>query len=73
MKQLDMDEALRVQRTVQQAWLSIPGVVGIDVALVEVRPGVRAPALRVFVSSRDRAGVKELPAELDGVPVVIIE
>jgi hypothetical protein len=67
-----LEQARRSKEHVEEEILAKPGVTGIDVGL---QPGAGTeggePVIRVYVA--DKTSAPELPAEVDGVPVIVIE
>jgi hypothetical protein len=65
-----LEQAMRSKERVEAEILGKPGVTGIDVG---ARSGAEGgePVIRIYVT--DKKTAPELPAEVDGVPVVVIE
>ena len=70
-----LDEVLRIQAEVQDDLLKQPGVTGVDVAYRSV-DGKQTDELviRIFVADKNEALKRlQLPGEIKGVPVEVIE
>jgi hypothetical protein len=64
-----MEDAMRIKESVEQDWLRLPGVTGIDVGASESQP-----VIRVYVSNLEQAQKHSIvPSEVQGVPVELIE
>ena len=67
-----LEQARRVKERLEAEILSKPGVTGIDVGY---RPGTGPeggePVIRIYVA--DKQAAPELPAEVEGIPVIVIE
>ncbi len=63
-----MEEAKRVLRTVENELMTVPGVIGVGVGESKGRP-----CINVYVHQWNEELDEEIPAEVKGVPVVIVE
>ncbi len=63
-----MDEAKRVLRTVENDLMTIPGVIGVGVGRTQGRP-----CIQVYVAKWSAELEEEVPAEVKGIPVVMVE
>jgi hypothetical protein len=72
---MTLDEVTRIKETVEEEWLGIPGVTGVDVGRSELTAGEPStPAIRVYVEDRaEFLRRAALPTEIEGAPVVVIE
>ncbi len=71
---MTLEEATRVKESVEQDWLKIPGVTGIDAGYAPADAAQSGPVIRVYVANRQEMLQRSaIPAEVRGVPVVLIE
>jgi len=65
-----LEQAQKAKERIEAQILATPGVTGIDAGY---HPGSESgtPAIRVYVADKKKAGA--LPAEVDGIPVIVIE
>jgi hypothetical protein len=72
---MTIEQVTRIKETLEQEWLKIPGVTGMDAGFAETQPGEpQKPAIRVYVEDRqDIIKRSVIPSEVEGAPVVIIE
>jgi hypothetical protein len=66
-----LEQAVRSKERVEAEILAKPGVTGIDVGLHPSAGAEGQPVIRIYVA--DKKTAPQLPAEVDGVPVVVIE
>ena len=67
-----LEEAQRIKERIEGEIMAKPGVTGIDAGYHPAGdPQEGTPAIRVYVE--DRQNAPELPAEVDGIPVVVIQ
>jgi hypothetical protein len=72
---MTLEQATRVKESVEQEWLKIPGVTGIDAGYSTPAAAEHGePVIRVYVANRQEALQRSaIPSEVQGVPVVLIE
>ncbi len=71
----DLERTRAVKRQAEATLMQIPGVTGVDVGFKQVNGApTETLAIRVFVSNkRDVPPAEAIPAEIEGVPVDVIE
>ncbi len=67
-----LDEARLVKERIEGDILSRPGVTGIDVAYDAEARG-QTPVIRIYVADRVARERADLPTEVEGIPVRIVE
>jgi hypothetical protein len=70
-----LEEVTRIKESVENDWLRLPGVTGIDVGYPQsAQVGESQPVIRVYVANLEEMGNRSVvPSEVEGVPVVLIE
>jgi hypothetical protein len=72
---MTLEQAIRIKESVEQEWLKLPGVTGIDAGYAVAEAAAPSqPVIRVYVENRQEMLKRSvIPAQLQGVPVVLIE